>query len=124
MKNFLQSWLSRSNKKVEDTDNSICFTVDKNNNVKINLMFADNSPAAAVNMGKFLHELNSGSMSQSIIDLMIDLGKDNTNYQIFIKHSIMSWFNQIPTMTTDQNNQDQDKPLVKPSEFNTSFKGS
>ena len=124
MKNFLHSWLSWQNKEEESTDNTICFTVDKNNNVKINLLFADNSPAAATNMGKFLHELNSGSMSQSIIDLMIDLGKDNTNYKIFIKNSIMSWFSQIPNTMIHQNIQEQDKPLIKPSEFNTSFKGS
>jgi len=127
MKNIIKEWFTNSKTKASNksvTDNTICFTLDEDNEVKINLMFGCNSTEAAENMGQFLYELNSGMISKSIVNLMIELGKDNPNYQIFIRDAILSWFNKLPKTTTSKEN-NPDEPLIKPSEFmNAGFKGS
>lgn len=110
--------LFKKHRKETLTENSISFILDKDNNVKIKLLFELNSVADAQNMAQFLYELNCGLMSQPIIDLMIDLGKENPNYQSFIKNTVMLWLQKITDETKLSNLDDINTPIVKPSNFN------
>ena len=101
------------------TENSISFILDKQDNVKIKLLFELSSLTDAHNMAQFLYELNSGVMSQSVIDLMVDLGKENPTYQPFIKNTIMLWLQKITDDTKSTNNDNDSTPIVKPSNFTT-----
>jgi hypothetical protein len=106
-------------KKDTPSENSISFILDKEDNVKIKLLFELNSFLDADRMSQFLYELNSGLLSQSIIDLMLDLGKENSNYQPFIKNTIMLWLQKITENTNSINIDNQNAPIVKPSNFTT-----
>lgn len=106
----------KKNKNISN-ENSMCFILDKDNNLKIKLLFELNSALDAEHMADFLYELNCGLISQSIIDLMIDLGKENPHYQPFVKNAVMLWLQKI-TDDTKLNNQDSlHTPIVKPSNF-------
>lgn len=114
--NIFKKYFSRvdANKPKASDDNSISFILDKEGNIKIKLLFESNSNESAQNMARFLYELNNGLLSQSIIDLMLELGKENINYRLFVKDTIMLWLQYI---STDTNISSDDNPVIKPSEF-------
>lgn len=114
--NIFKKYFSRvdGNKPKTSDDNSISFFLDKEGNIKIKLLFESNSDESAKNMAQFLYELNTGLLSQSIIDLMLELGKENINYRLFVKDTIMLWLQYI---STDSSASSDNNPLIKPSEF-------
>lgn len=107
-------------KKIENINNTISFVVDKESNISIKLLFEDNSLEAAKDMGIFLYELNSGLLTQSIIDLMTNLGNDNKEYEQFVASSILCCLKEY---SKNKENTQKDRPIISPSKFmdNTTY---
>ena len=68
--------------------NKIIFEVTDNADVKIKLDFELTSEEASETLGAFFYELTTGSISQSIIDILIDLSKEYPDHAELVKKSI------------------------------------
>jgi hypothetical protein len=100
-------------------NNNICFSLSKDSDeVKIKLLFEENSLESSQNMGRFLYELNNGFFSESIMDLMLELAGENEDYKQFIDASIIFWLKCVSeNQTNNPINIQKNIPIIKPSNF-------
>jgi hypothetical protein len=108
--------------KVSGKSNKITFEVTDNADVKIKLDFELTSDEASETLGAFFYELTTGSISQSILDIMIDLSKEYPNHSELVKKSILIW---VAHATSEQNlykskkHNDDDTPIIQPTQFSS-----
>lgn len=107
--------------------NQIIFEVTENEDVKIKLNFALTSDDASESLGVLLHELTTGAMSQSILDIMLDLSKEYPGHADLVKKSILIWITEFTKLQNSQNSKitinEDDSPIIQPTEF-SSTRGS
>lgn len=96
-------------------ENTISMSLDKEDNVKIKLLFGSNSVEAAEQMGIFLYELNSGALTKNILDLMMELGNNNKEFHAFVQNAVLVWLKNIKENESSVKQSNQ--PLILPSEF-------
>ena len=106
-------------KEKQEKNNSITFEITENSDVKIKLNFELESEDAAYYLGIFLNQLTTGDMSQSIMDIMIDLSKDYPEYGELVKNSLLVWAAEINKKQSLNFN----KPIISPTQFSTASRG-
>lgn len=116
MKNLFNKLVSLfyTNKKIS---NYILFELDKDGdipNVKLKIM--DTSDASSEKFAEMLYNINKGIYNQSILDLLLDVGAQDSTINNYINSTIVWWkiFNaQSGNLTTKKHH-----PIVKPTDFN------
>jgi hypothetical protein len=99
--------------------NKIIFEILDDGNIEINLEFKLPSNNASANLGKFLYDLNSGQVSETIMDLMVELGHDYPEYADLVKNAILVWLTEWSKIQNENEsiNINEDEPLVSPTQF-------
>lgn len=97
-----------------DTNNKLVFEIKKDGNLVIDVNLNDNSLEAQEYLGRVLFELNNGNYAQSMMNLLLEIGKKDTSYSFMVNKSINVWYSHIINK--------EDKPIISPSQFNRNDK--
>lgn len=109
MKKFFSRLLSN-----KQNINSLVFEIDSNNNtLDIKVIIGDTSNDASKYLSTFLHDLNHGKYAQKILDVLLKIGNDKTNYP-FVYETVAAW--GLKAINTE-NELSNDQPIVSPSQF-------
>lgn len=115
---------SKSNRTKEESsvNNSITFIVDKDNNLYIYVSAFNLEEEDSKNFADMLHGICGGQYTQNILNILLDLGKEDAKINKFINSTIDQWAvvcanKTISNTTLVKNN---NEPMIKPTVF---FKG-
>ena len=98
-----------------DVKAAINFMV-RNNNVDINFLLSDHSEDAAKYLALLLHQLNGGTLESQCIEILRHTGLTHPDQTVFINKCFEYW-----QQYRDEDNQQNDEPLIKPSEVFRNF---
>lgn len=81
------------------------FILDQNGHVDINVSWSDTSEETAENLGILLYCINSGTLENNCVELLVKIIQEHQNSRSFVKKVIEIW-----------RNKKNKEPLIKPSE--------
>lgn len=113
-KKDIQNPPEETKNKTENT-NAVTFILDDNNEPYIHISITDLNYDKAVHFAKMLFEMNSGLYASSIIDILMQLSKQDDSIRIFVAKIIAGWslygdINKEPTHS-------ENEPIIKPTDF-------
>jgi len=95
-------------------NNSLLFSINLSGEPFIKIRIEDTENFSAINFGKLLCLINDGKMQQSMLDVLLDISKQNDISQKFVQKVLLTW--------RDENNKEYSKlelnPIIKPTDFN------
>ena len=123
IKKILNKFISKQNtedsleetKNKIDNTNAVTFILDNNNEPYIHVSITDLNYDKATHFAKMLFEMNSGAYVTSIIDILMELSKQDDSIKIFIAKVIAAW-----SLYGDLNKQGQlseGEPVINPTDF-------
>jgi hypothetical protein len=95
--------------------NSITFTIDDSDNIKVYFVFDDPSPDSTAKVGDFLYHLSNGHYINYILDILLNISKQQPEHRDYIWNIINSW--SLNLSNYDSANPTNDQPIVRPSLF-------
>jgi hypothetical protein len=117
MINFIKNLFNRNQELPENTipNNSLLFSINPSGEPFIKIRIEDAEDFSAINFGKLLCLINDGKMQQSMLDVLLDISKQNNISHKFIQKVLLTW--------RDENTKEYSKldlnPIIKPTDFNT-----
>jgi len=115
LKQLLSFFNRKSNKSKAKNNNSIIFEMEENSAIKIHINIYNKSIKDAEQLGLALFLINEGYYIKDLLDIINDMYKNHPNDKDFMQTAITSWSNCI------SNNDDaNESPIIKPTEFNIS----
>lgn len=125
MLKFIKNLLNHKSNAIKEessVNNSITFIVDKDNNLYIYVSAFNLEEEDSKNFADMLHGLCGGQYTQNILNILLDLGKQDAKINKFVNYTIDQWAvmcaNKTITNTITPNNSNE--PMIKPTVF---FKG-
>ena len=116
MINFIKSLFNRNQVLRENIvpNNSLLFFINPSGDPFIKIRIENTEDFSAINFGKLLCLINDGKMQQNILDVLLDISKQNDMSQKFVQKVLLTW--------KDENNKEYSElhlnPLIKPTHFN------
>lgn len=128
IKKILNKFISKKNtedpleetKNKIDNTNAVTFILDDNNEPYIHISITDLNYDKTAHFAKMLFEMNSGAYATSIIDILMELSKQDDSIRIFIAKVIAAW-----SLYGDLNKQGQlseGEPVINPTDFMKGFR--
>jgi hypothetical protein len=116
MINFIKSLFNRSQELPENIvpNNSLLFSINSSSEPFIKIRIEDVEDSSAINFGKLLCLINDGKMQQNILDVLLDISKQNNISQKFVQKVLLTWRDENIKEYSEFNL----NPLVKPTHFN------
>jgi hypothetical protein len=117
IKNIFNLWNKKTSKNQSD-NNSLSFVLDKNDPY-IKIIISDTSDSDILSFANMLYELHNGAYINSIIKILMDMGKNDKNILVFTKGVVLEWTKLYKGNLLGNNltNSTDDEPLVKPTHF-------
>jgi hypothetical protein len=100
----------------EEISNSISFIFTKTDPF-IKILITQVSDTDSINFANILHDINNGSYVNSIISLLVDMGKKDKDMAIFTKKVLIKWGNLKKNNLLTSFTDDINEPIVKPTHF-------
>lgn len=97
--------------------NAITIIVE-DNEPYIHIAITDLSIDKAIDFGRMLSDLTNGYYVSSITDILLQLAKNDASINVFVGQVLSAWSLQNKVNI----NQDNDSPIVKPTDFVKSIK--
>ena len=96
-------------------DNSLSFIVSQTDPF---IKITGTSDTDVVNFASMLYELHNGSYLNSVINLLLDMGKKDKNIALFTKKVLLEWGNlHKSNLLASASTNDNNEPIVKPTHF-------
>lgn len=109
--------------------NSITFFIDleKDSEPNVKISITDTTEQGCKKFSELLFDLNSGEYHKSILDLLINMGKQDDQIQKFVETSVLYWSYLLHAKNTEYkynktNFWKENKPLIMPTDFNKNAK--
>jgi hypothetical protein len=103
---------------VKEGENSIVFTVDKNNELILRISVQNTEKNSADKLAQVMYYLNKGMYQISLIDMLIKISKEDSSRAYFIENVINGWAKYLDTQdSTDYYKNGKAKPVISPSKF-------
>jgi len=116
MINFVKKLFSRNQQLPENIplNNSLLFSINTSGEPLIKIRIEDANEFSAINFGKLLCLINDGKMQQSMLDVLLDISKQNDISHKFVQKVLLTW--------REENTKEYSKldlnPIIKPTDFN------
>lgn len=132
IKNLINRFFRKSetNNNQQQGGNAITFFIDLEHdsepNVKISI--TDTTDEACKKFSELLFDLNSGEYHKSILDLLLNIGKQDEQIQKFVETGILYWSYLLHAKNTEykyhktNSSWKEYKPLIMPTDFNKNAK--
>lgn len=95
--------------------NSITFTIDHSDNIKVYFAFDDPSPDSPSKVGDFLYHLSNGHYVNYILDILLNISKQQPEHKDYVWSIINAW--SLNLSSYDAPTETNDQPIIKPSLF-------
>jgi|LakMenE18May11ns_1017448.scaffolds.fasta_scaffold9805417_2 hypothetical protein len=113
MKNIFSKIFKKNNNK-ESEKNSLIFSINRDGDLLIEVVLKENNKNSHEYLGNLLFELNNGNYTQNILDLLLEISKNNPNFAQLVKKTISVWSAKVLLHTPTVN---EDAPIINPSQF-------
>lgn len=112
----------------EIIENKLIFSFDDNGDVRAEIEICDLTPDDALKYADLIHSLSIGLYTQSIIDILTTISKENPSTEEFVKNTLISYsiLNTFHQSEKLQNNKkyDSNVPIMKPTDFYKKYQHS
>lgn len=119
MINYIKKLLFNKKSNISNTNiSAIIFQIDNSNEeTKIKIELENLSTDAAQKFGSLLFLINEGYYVKPILDILSEMSKESMEKAIFTQYTMSEWSSKVAT-----NNNTDDDPIIKPTQFNTNHK--
>lgn len=107
-----QFWHKKNDKPIKETNKTNAITIFlENADPYIHISIMNTDKDSVINLAKILYQLNTGQYATHMMNILLDLSKEDAHIALFVSQVMTDWVYQIEAQRTIN------EPYVKPTAF-------
>jgi hypothetical protein len=109
---YIKHFFKKNDKPIEETDKTNAITILlENTDPYIHISIMNTDKDSVINLAKVLYQLNTGQYATHMMNILLELSKEDAHIALFVSQVMTDWVYQIEAQRTIN------EPYVKPTAF-------